>query len=84
MSNGDGILLDGRTLYVVQNQLNQSPRSSSRAHLDTGRVLELITDPLLRRPDDDRGARQFLFAVNARFTTPPTPDTPYWITRFEK
>ena len=83
--NGDGILLeDGRVLYVVQNQLNQVAKIKLSAHLDTGRVLELITDPLFDVPTTIAERGRFLFAVNARFTTPPTPDTPYWITRFEK
>ena len=37
--NGDGILLDGRVLYVVQNQLNQVAKIKLSAHLDTGRVM---------------------------------------------
>ena len=37
--NGDGILLDGKTLYVVQNQLNRSRRSSSRRTCAAGRVV---------------------------------------------
>jgi hypothetical protein len=82
--NGDGILLDGRVLYVVQNQLNQVAKIKLSAHLDTGRVMELITDPLFDIPTTIAERGQFRFAVNARFTTPPTPDTPYWITRFEK
>jgi outer membrane protein assembly factor BamB len=83
--NGDGILLeDRRVLYVVQNQLNQVAKIKLSARLDSGRVMELITDPLFDIPTTIAERGQFLFAVNARFTTPPTPDTPYWITRFEK
>jgi sugar lactone lactonase YvrE len=85
VANGDGILLeDRRVLYVVQNQLNQVAKIKLSARLDTGRVMELITDPLFDIPTTIAERGQFLFAVNARFTTPPTPTTPYWITRFEK
>ena len=31
--------------------------------------------------DDGRRIRAFLYAVNARFSTPPTPDTTYTIVR---
>jgi hypothetical protein len=31
---------------------------------------------------DEFGKR--LYAVNARFTTPPTPETEYWVTRVGK
>ena len=82
---GDGILLeDRRVLYVVQNNRNLVAKVKLSAHLDTGRVLERIGDPGFDIPTTIAERGQFLFAVNARFTTPPTPTTPYWITRFEK
>jgi outer membrane protein assembly factor BamB len=82
--NGDGILLDGRVLFVVQNRLNLVAKIKLRADLDSGRVLERITDPDLAVPTTiaDHGSR--LYAVNARFGTPPTPSTEYWITQLRK
>ncbi len=43
-----------------------------------------ITDPDFDVPTtiDEFGKR--LYAVNARFTTPPTATTPYWLAQFRK
>src|SRR4029450_10249433 len=43
--NGDGSLLDGRRLYVVQNQLNLVAVISLGPGLLTGRVLTRMSDP---------------------------------------
>ena len=82
--NGDGILLDGRTLYVVQNQLNVVARISLAPNLRSGRVVRRIANPSLDVPTTvaDLGSR--LYAVNARFGTAPTPTTDYWITQLKK
>ena len=82
--NGDGILLEGRTLYVVQNQLNRVAKITLRPGLRTGRIVKTITDPQLDVPTtaDSLGSR--LYAVNARFGTPATPSTEYWVTRLPK
>jgi hypothetical protein len=42
VQRGDGILLDGRTLYVVQNQLNVIAEIRLSAKLTSGRVLRRI------------------------------------------
>jgi sugar lactone lactonase YvrE len=80
--NGDGLLLDGRTLYVVQNRINEVAVVKLDRSLSSGTVVARITNPGFDVPTtmDDFGDR--LYAVNARFTTPPTPDTEYWITQF--
>ena len=70
--NGDGILLHGRTLYVVQNQRqpDRGRRSRPRASRPA-RVARTITDPDFDVPTtiDRSGSR--LYAVNARFGTTP-------------
>lgn len=68
--NGDGILLDGRTLYVVQNRDNKIARIELAADLRSGTIAGFITHPQFDVPTtiDDRGSR--LYAVNARFGTP--------------
>lgn len=71
--NGDGILLSGRILYVVQNQNNRIARVALNGPLTSGRVTGFITDKDFDVPTtvDDYGRR--LYAVNARFgTTGPT------------
>jgi hypothetical protein len=87
---GDGILLDGHTLYVVQNQLNLVAKIALTPKLDSGVLLTRFGNP----PFDldvpttiaDHGSR--LYAVNARFRNPPQPPlvqpADYWITQLPK
>jgi hypothetical protein len=67
VANGDGILLTGKTLYVVQNQNNQVAVIALAANLASGRIVTRLTDPEFKVPTtiDDLGRR--LYAVNARF-----------------
>ena len=67
---GDGILLDGKTLYVVRNQLNQIAVIALSGDLASGQIIDTISDPAFRIPTtvDEFGNR--LYAVNARFGTP--------------
>lgn len=83
--NGDGILLDGRTLYVVQNRDNKVAVVRLARNLESGDVVTHLTDPDFDVPTtiDDFGDR--LYAVNARFRpTPPPPDFDYWLAQFRK
>jgi sugar lactone lactonase YvrE len=77
LANGDGILLDGRTLYVVQNRLNQIAVVRLDRGLDDGEVVDTITDPDFDVPTTIAQKGHRLWAVNARFSTPPTPTTEY-------
>jgi streptogramin lyase len=74
---GDGILLQGRTLYVVQNQLNQIAVIELSPQFTSGEVVNIITDDDFRVPTTIARFGRYLYAVNARFGTPPTPDTEY-------
>ncbi|HEX7255543.1 MAG TPA: hypothetical protein VF236_06405 [Gaiellaceae bacterium] len=83
--NGDGLLLDGRTLYVVQNRDNKVAVIRLGRRLESGEVVMHITDPDFDVPTtiDEFGKR--LYAVNARFRpTPPPPDFEYWLAQFRK
>jgi len=84
LPNGDGILLVGRTLYVVQNQLNRIAKVTLDGSLTSGRVTRTLTDPDLDVPTtiDDLGKR--LYAVNARFGTTPSPTTRYDVVQLRK
>ncbi|MCU0507714.1 MAG: superoxide dismutase [Anaerolineae bacterium] len=77
LPNGDGILLDGRTLYVVQNRLNKIAVIELQAATNSGSVVKEITDPAFRVPTTVAQFGTWLYAVNARFGTPPTPETEY-------
>jgi hypothetical protein len=81
--NGDGILLRGRTLFVVQNQDNLVARIRLRSDLAAGRVVERVSDPDFDVPTTIASFRDSLYVVNARFTTPPTPTTPYDVVRVD-
>ena len=83
--NGDGILLDGRTLYVVQNRDNKVAVVRLDHGLRSGTVLTHLTDPDFDVPTtiDEHGKR--LYAVNARFRPAGTPpETDYWVAQFRK
>ena len=82
--NGDGILLDGTTLYVVQNRLNQIAVIELETGLGAGAIVGLITSPNFDVPTTLDEFGKWLYAVNARFTTPPTPDTTYTVVQVEK
>ncbi len=79
--NGDGLLLVGRRLHVVQNQQSTVTTIALAADLRSGQIVRRLTDPLLDVPTtvDRVGSR--LYAVNARFGASATPSTPYWVTR---
>ncbi len=81
LPNGDGLLLKGRTLYVVQNRLNKIAVVRLAGDLGSGRVTGELTDPAFDVPTTITALRGRLYAVNARFGTPPTPTTPYDIVK---
>jgi hypothetical protein len=78
---GDGLELVGSTLYAVRNQLNRVAVFRVGAGLASAQLLGEITSPDLDVPTTAAFSAGWLWAVNARFGTPPTPDTAYWITR---
>ena len=77
LNNGDGLLLDGRTLFVVQNQLNRVAVVELNKEGTVGEVTEFLTDPRFDIPTTVAEFGNRLYLPNARFTTPPTPTTPY-------
>ena len=85
LENGDGLLLlGGRTLLVVQNQLNQIAVVKLDRGFDSGRVVRTITDDDFDVPTTVARKRGSLYLPNARFGT-PTPETAeYWVTRVGK
>jgi hypothetical protein len=77
----DGLELLGHTLYVVRPFQNRVTVVSLGARLRSGVVLGDLTDPSFDEPSTATVAAGRLWAVNLRFTTPPEPTTPYWITQ---
>ena len=84
VTNGDGLLVLGRKLYVVQNQLNQVAVFEMAALGFRGRLVETLTSPDFDIPTTVARYGDGLFLPNARFNTPPTPDTEYWLTRIDR
>lgn len=80
LPNGDGLLPDGRTLFVVQNRLNTVAVLRLNAAGTEGRVVRRITDGDFDVPTTVAAFGARLYLPNARFTTTPTAGTPYAIT----
>jgi hypothetical protein len=74
VTNGDGILRLGHTLYVVQNQNNRVAAVKLDGGLRSGRVQDFLTDPRLDVPTTIAPFRNFIYAVNARFNLPDDSD----------
>jgi hypothetical protein len=65
--SGDGLVLHGKTLYVVQNFLNQVSVIELDPAFASGRVVETITSELFRVPTTAARFGSDLYLVNARF-----------------
>ena len=81
LTNGDGLRLLGHTLYVVRNRLNEIVVLNLDRDWASGSVAGKLTDPNFDVPTTVGLFGSSLYAVNARFTTPPTPDTTYTVVR---
>lgn len=84
VQTGDGLLLQGRTLYVVRNRLNQIAVIKLAPNLLSGEVTGTITSRRFDVPTTIARFGSSLYAVNARFGTGPTPDTTYTIERVSR
>lgn len=84
LTNGDGLLVRGRTLYVVQNQ--QSQVAVFRLDRDgrAGRLIDVLPVPESDVPTTVAAYRDSLYLPNARFgnASPATAD--YWISRIDR
>jgi sugar lactone lactonase YvrE len=82
---GDGILLHGRTLYVVV----RSPADGIAVvrlstDLSSGMLVQTITPSGIDDPTTIDRFGTNLYAVNARFSTTPGPDVEYWVTKVRR
>jgi sugar lactone lactonase YvrE len=77
VANGDGLLRIGNLLYVVQNRLNTVAVFRLDDRGTAARLVTKVTDPRFDVPTTVAAYRDRLYLPNARFTTPPTPTTPY-------
>jgi sugar lactone lactonase YvrE len=79
LTNGDGLLRQGRTLYVVQNRLNTVAVLRLDRAGRSGEVVDRITDPRFDIPTTVAAFGGRLYLPNARFSTPVTPTTEYQV-----
>jgi outer membrane protein assembly factor BamB len=71
---GDGILLRGSTLYVVQNRINRIAVIELDHGGRSGVVDRFLTDPRFDVPTTIAPFKDFIYAVNARFDRPDDDD----------
>ncbi|MDG9711758.1 SMP-30/gluconolactonase/LRE family protein [Streptomyces sp. DH10] len=77
VAGGDGLVRLGRTLYVVQNRLNKITVWDLDRKAATATLTRTITDPRFDVPTTAARYGDRLYLVNARFTSPQTPETTF-------
>ena len=82
LTSGDGILLRGRELSVVRNRLNEIAVLELSPDLSSATLVDTLTDPDFAVPTTVAAFGGTLYAVNARFGTPPA-GAPYEIVRVD-
>ena len=81
LANGDGLEIRRHTLFVVRNQDELIAQLHLNRRLTAATLVRQLTSPDLDFPTTVALQDRQLWTVNARFSTTPTPDTAYWITR---
>ncbi|HSK15626.1 MAG TPA: hypothetical protein VK915_05605 [Gaiellaceae bacterium] len=81
---GDGILLHGKTLYVVQNQLNRIAVVRLSRDLGSGTITGHLTDPSLDVPTTIAEFGRALYTVNARFGVPEPASAAFSVVRLQR
>jgi hypothetical protein len=87
VATGDGLVLRGHTLYVVQNYLNMIGVVELDRSYTTGSYVQALTSELFRIPTTAAIFGNALYAVNARFDEfdpfAPPPDAEFEAVRVE-
>jgi len=79
LTNGDGLLVKGTRLFVVQNVLNRVAVLKLDPDGTAGTLERTISSPHFDVPTTVGRLGSRLYLPNARFSTPPTPTTPYTV-----
>lgn len=82
--NGDGIYLENRTLYVVQNRLNKVAVVELNRRLTSGSIEDELTSENFDIPTTMTRFGSHFYLVNARFGTSGPEPAEYWITAVER
>ncbi|MFI9814231.1 SMP-30/gluconolactonase/LRE family protein [Saccharothrix variisporea] len=77
LPRNDGLLREGRNLYVVQNRVNLFTKLELSADASSARVVTQLTDPRFDVPATVAAWGNRFYLVNGRFSTTPTPTTTY-------
>ena len=81
LENGDGLLLQGKTLYVVQNRSNKVAVFELSTDLTKATFVRQITDGDFDVPTTIDRAGSRLYVVNARFGSTAPPPLSYHVVK---
>ena len=84
LTNGDGMLLQGRRLYVVRNRLDKVVQLKLDKRGTSGKRVATIRSATFDVPTTIAARRGRLFLPNARFGTEPQSDTAYDVSVVKK
>ena len=84
VTNGDGLLLKGRKLYVVLNRDNIVRQLRLSRDLTSATTVRDITRKEFDVPTTIARSGGRNYVVNGKFTTAPTPTTPYEVVKVPK
>lgn len=84
LTNGDGILLHGHRLWVVQNRDNLLTLVRLDPDLRSGRIVARRTDESFDVPTTVARSGSRLALVNARFGTANPESAEYWVTQLRR
>ena len=84
LTNGDGLLVRGRTLYVVQNQLNKVAVFDLNRRGTAGTLVDELPVPDGDVPTTVAAFKGSLYLPNARFGNPAPSTADYWISRIDR
>ena len=84
VADGDGLLLIGNTLYVVQGGPGQIAVVRLSDHYTTGEIERVITSPDFQFPSTIAAFGSSLYVVNPRFDVAPGPDVTYQVVRVSR
>src|SRR4051794_14532105 len=84
VENGDGLLRKRRTLYVVRNRSNLVAVFRLNRAGTSARLVDTLSSPTFDVPTTVARRGSSLYLPNARFNTPATPQTEYWVTRIHR
>jgi streptogramin lyase len=84
LPRNDGLLREGRHLYVVQNRVNLFTKLELSPDARRAAVVARVSDPRFDVPATVAAWGNRFYLVNGRFSTTPTPSTTYHAIALEK